>query len=251
MTQHFINQCKIQQLDGSWMVAQLQSVVRSQSQHWVEKLCFQVSAAQQKVSRAHSILSGVYQKLVKEKALAHVPLGTLYNSTLAETEKKKQTVHLIVLIFSLLLDRKLLQCGIHVQLVGLQLPQEGLSLRTHTHTCTHKPGMNNWTRAPTKPSYSCCTKAWLNRPNNTAILFSPLKLKQIKILMNQYRMEKLNKNTIIMMLKEKWGVKNYLQLQEGDVEKPVQIFQAKPIFHWGLSIVDVRWSHWSIKHKYY
>ena len=72
---------------------------------------------------------------------------------------RKLTVHLIVLIFSLLLDTQLLQSGIHVQLVGLQLPQEGLPLYTHTHTHTH----TRLTGSLFRPSR-----------DKTAILVSPL-----------------------------------------------------------------------------
>lgn len=44
------------------------------------------------------------------------------------------TVHLIVLIFSLLLDTEFLQSGVHVQLIGLQLPQECFPLCSQIDT---------------------------------------------------------------------------------------------------------------------
>ena len=46
--------------------------------------------------------------------------------------RRAEAAHVIVLILGLLLDTKLLQGGVHVQLVGLQLPQERLSLDTQT-----------------------------------------------------------------------------------------------------------------------
>lgn len=46
--------------------------------------------------------------------------------------RRQKTAHVIVLVFGLLLDTKLLQGGVHVQLVGLQLPQKRFSLNTHT-----------------------------------------------------------------------------------------------------------------------
>lgn len=60
--------------------------------------------------------------------------------------KKNETVHLIVLIFSLLLDGEFLQSGIHVQLVRLQLPEERLSLypQTHAHNLEISAGRNNY-----------------------------------------------------------------------------------------------------------
>lgn len=79
------------------------------------------------------IVHDVQQKLVEDKTFAHFPLEYIGR------EKLNQTVHLIVLIFSLLLHTELLQSGINVQLVGLQLPQEGLSLYSDTHT----PNINN------------------------------------------------------------------------------------------------------------
>lgn len=48
--------------------------------------------------------------------------------------KEKKTVHFIVLIFSLLLDTEFLQSGVHVQLIGLQLPQECFPLCSQTDT---------------------------------------------------------------------------------------------------------------------
>lgn len=61
-------------------------------------------------------------------------------------KENAETVHLIVLIFSLLLDREFLQGGIHVQLVGLQLPEERLSLysQTHAHNLEISAGWNNY-----------------------------------------------------------------------------------------------------------
>lgn len=44
--------------------------------------------------------------------------------------RREKPAHVIVLIFSLLLDAKLLQGGVDVQLVGLQLPQKRFSLNT-------------------------------------------------------------------------------------------------------------------------
>lgn len=52
--------------------------------------------------------------------------------------RREKTAHVIVLIFSLLVDRKFLQGGVDVQLVGLQLPQERFSLNTQNNSAMPK-----------------------------------------------------------------------------------------------------------------
>lgn len=100
------------------------------------------------------------------------------------------TVHLIVLIFSLLLHTEFLQSGVHVQLIGLQLPQECFPL---------------------------CSQ------------------------MDTQKFQKINKIKINRRLDKSEGVvKSNLELQKRDVEKSVQILQAKAVLHRGLGIVDVR-----------
>lgn len=66
------------------------------------------------------------------------------------------TVHLIVLIFSLLLDTEFLQSGVHVQLIGLQLPQECFPLCSQTDTQNMKKQKSP--RPTTKQKLHCGKK---------------------------------------------------------------------------------------------